>query len=74
MGFRATPVSMAALATSDETFTINRGSNGAGIMYSFPNCNGFPYAALTSSGTSSRAKYAMAFAAAIFIESLISEA
>jgi hypothetical protein len=36
MGFRATPVSMAALAIAGGMKEINRGSNGTGMMYSDP--------------------------------------
>ncbi len=36
IGFLATPESMAALATATGTVVINRGSNGAGMMYSGP--------------------------------------
>ena len=36
IGLRATPVSMAALATAGGMVAIRRGSNGTGMMYSEP--------------------------------------
>ena len=72
IGFRATPESIAACATAEETAAIRRGSNGVGMMYSGPYFSLRPeYERATSSGTSSRASPASAFAAAIFIASLI---
>ncbi len=74
IGLRATPVSMAALATAGGTVEISRGSNGTGMMYSGPYFGRAPYRAATSSGTSSRARLASACAAAIFISMLMVEA
>jgi hypothetical protein len=36
IGLRATPESIAACATADDTCAIRRGSNGVGIRYSGP--------------------------------------
>ena len=75
IGLRATPESMAALATATGTLTMRRGSNGAGMMYSGPNVGRRPKkAVVTWSGTSARASSASASAAAIFMASLIVEA
>ena len=72
MGIWATPESIAALATATGTVVINLGSNGLGIIYSFPKLNRVsPYTKLTCSGTDSFAKSARALTAAIFIASLI---
>ncbi len=36
IGFGATPLSIAALATAGGTWEMRRGSNGTGMMYSGP--------------------------------------
>ena len=70
--FLAAPLLIAASATAAGITLINLGSNVEGIIYLFPNLGRSPpYAATTSSGTSSLANSAMALAAAIFISSLI---
>ena len=74
IGRRATPLSMAAAATAGGMNEISRGSNGTGMMYSGPYFGRVPYAAATSSGTSSRASAASALAAAIFISMLMAVA
>ena len=69
---RATPQSIAALATAGATPRSTRGSSGFGMMYSRPNRNRSPpYARETASGTSSLASSASALAAAIFISSVM---
>ncbi len=69
---RATPESIAAFATAGGIRAISRGSNALGMMYSGPKARRRPVEAeWTSSGTSSRASFASASAAAIFIASLI---
>ena len=68
----ATPLSIAAFATAGGIHAIRRGSKALGMMYSGPNLIRSPAEAVrTSSGTSSRARFASASAAAIFIASLI---
>ena len=63
---------MAAFATAGATHSSTRGSSGFGMMYSRPKWNLSPlYARETESGTSSFASAARAFAAAIFISSVI---
>ena len=71
-GLRATPLSIAALATAGGHAEISRGSKALGMMYSGPKRSDRPAPApVTSSGTSSRASFASASAAAIFIASLM---
>ena len=75
IGRRATPLSIAALATATGTREISRGSKALGMMYSGPKRSDLPAPAVfTSSGTSSRASSARARAAAIFIASLMVQA
>jgi hypothetical protein len=72
IGSRATPLSIAALATAGASHRSTRGSNGFGMMYSRPKrSEETPYAFATMSGTSSLASCASACAAASFIGSLI---
>ena len=72
ISFLATPLLIAALATATGITLINLGSKVEGIIYSFPYFGlSPPIAAATSSGTVSLARDAIAFAAAIFISSLI---
>ena len=70
--FLATPVLIAAFATATGITLISLGSKVDGIIYSLPYLGlSPPIAATTSSGTLSLASDAIAFAAAIFISSLI---
>ncbi|OQA46019.1 MAG: hypothetical protein BWY47_01827 [Bacteroidetes bacterium ADurb.Bin302] len=70
--FRATPDSIAALATAIETSVINRGSTGFGIKYLGPKDNLLTlYIVFTTSGTGFLARPAIACTAANFISSFI---
>ena len=75
MCLRATPLSIAALATAALTSVISRGSTGFGMKYDGPKVRLFTlYTSLTTSGTGCFAKSAIASTAAIFISSLIAVA
>ena len=71
MKFLATPVLIAAIATSTGIVVRSLGSNIDGTKYSFPNSRSTPlYALFTTSGTGYYASFARLFAHAIFISLL----